>query len=280
MVDVEHPFFAGKAVIVNGGNRGLGRELALRLVRCGARVVITGRTRHQGEATLAQLRAVAGAEALFVAMDATRESEIIALHEQIVDAWGGFDLAINNLGVEDMPPGPIETSTEAIFDHCVATKAKSAFLGMKHQILHLKAAGKPGAIVNVSSMIGLGGHALVPAYTAANGAVQALTRSVAMEVARDGIRVNCVCPGAIDGSPMLFRFTGGSDGSAASDDPAVIGEHYDGYRQQAAATYPMGRLPRVAEVADAVLFLLSPAAGGITGHCLPVDGGFVVNLSR
>lgn len=280
MTDREAAFFAGKAVLVNGGNRGLGREVALRLARAGARVAITGRTVHQGEATLAELEALAGAEAIFVAMDATRESEIIALHERVIDIWGGFDLAVNNLGVEDSPPAPLESSTEAVFDHCVATKAKSAFLGMKHQILHLKGAGKAGAIVNVSSMIGLGGHAHVPAYTAANGAVQALTRSVAMEVARDGIRVNCVCPGAIDGSPMLFRFTGGSDGSASDDDPAMTGEHYDGYQQQAAATYPMGRLPSAGEVADAVLFLLSPAAGGITGHCLPVDGGFVVNLSR
>lgn len=280
MTDSHQGYFAGKVALVNGGNRGLGREVALRLAAAGARVVITGRTVHQGEATLAELQALAGAEALFVAMDATRETEIIALHEQVCDTWGGFDLAINNLGVEDRPLGPLESSSEAVFDHCLTTKAKSAFLGMKHQILHFKAARKPGAIVNVSSMIGLGGHANVPAYTAANGAVQALTRSVAMEVARDGIRVNCACPGAIDGSPMLFRFTGGSDGSAADEDQAGAGEHYDGYQQQAAVTYPMGRLPTVAEVADAVLFLLSPAAGGITGHNLPVDGGFVVNLSR
>ncbi len=280
MDDKEYSHFAGKVALVNGGNRGLGRELALRLAAAGARVVITGRTRHQGDATAAELGALHGAEALFVAMDGTREADIIALHERVADTFGGFDFAINNLGVEDTPPGPLESSTEAIFDHCLTTKAKSAFLGMKHQILHFKGAGKPGAVVNIASMIGLGGHAAVPAYTAANGAVQALTRSVAMEVARDGIRVNCVCPGAIDGSPMLLRFTGGSDGSAAGDDQAVAGEHYDGYRQQAAATYPMGRLPSLGEVADAVLFLLSPAAGGITGHCLPVDGGFVVNLSR
>lgn len=280
MTDANAAFFSGKAAIVHGGTRGLGRELALRLVAAGARVVITGRTRHQGEATLTELHALAAGGARYVAMDATRESEIVALHDEISAAWGGFDLAVNNLGVEDTPPGPLESSTEAVFDRCVATKAKSAFLAMKHQILHFKAAGKPGAIVNVASMIGLGGHASVPAYTAANGAVQALTRSVAMEVARDGIRVNCVCPGAIDGSPMLFRFTGGGDGSASVDDAAVAGEHYQGYREQAAATYPMGRLPTTAEVADAVLFLLSPAAGGITGHNLPVDGGFVVNLSR
>lgn len=280
MAGSESSWFRGKVAIVNGGTRGLGREVALQLAVAGARVVITGRTPHQGEEALQLLRQQGAEQPLFVAMDACREDEIIALHDRVASAWGGFDLAVNNLGVEDTPPGPLESSTEAIFDHCVATKAKSAYLGMKQQIRHFKAANRPGAIVNVASMIGLGGHAMVPAYTAANGAVQALTRSVAMEVARDGIRVNCACPGAIDDSPMLYRFTGGSDGSGSAAEGPAAGSQYQAYRQQAAATYPMGRLPTLDEVAAAILFLLSPSAGAVTGHSLPIDGGFVLNLSR
>jgi NAD(P)-dependent dehydrogenase (short-subunit alcohol dehydrogenase family) len=272
--------FSDTVAIVNGGTRGIGREIAIQLADAGARVVITGRTKHQGEKTLAQLHSNGSGDALFVQMDATKEAEIIALHEKVAATFGGFDFAVNNLGVEDTPLGTIDESSEAVFDHCVSIKAKSAFLGMKHQVLHFKEAQKPGAIVNMSSMIGLGGHANVPAYTAANGAVQALTKSVAMEVADMGIRVNCVCPSAIDDSPMLHRFTGGRDGSDAGDEGVVEGEHYKGYLDQAHVTYPMKKLTTVGEVAGTVMFLLSPAASAITGHLLPVDGGFVVNLSR
>ena len=272
--------FSGKVAIVNGGTRGIGREIALQLADAGARVVITGRTSHQGEKTLTLLESKDSGGAIFVQMDATKEAEIVALHEKVVAAFGGFDFAVNNLGVEDTPLATIDESSEAVFDLCVSIKAKSAFLGMKHQVLHFKEERKPGAIVNVSSMIGLGGHANVPAYTAANGAVQSLTKSVAIEVADIGIRVNCVCPGAIDDSPMLHRFTGGRDGSDAADDNVVEGEFYKGYINQANNTYPMKKLPTVGEVAGAVIFLLSPSASAITGHLLPVDGGFTVNLSR
>jgi NAD(P)-dependent dehydrogenase (short-subunit alcohol dehydrogenase family) len=270
---------SGKVAVINGGTRGLGAEIATQLAEQGVKVVITGRTKVQGEQTAADI-AAKGGEVMFVAMDATKEAEIEALHKKIVDdpKFGGFDFAVNNLGVEDTPPGPLENSTEAIFDHCMNTKAKSAFLGMKHQIRHFKGADKPGAIVNVSSMIGLGGHAVVPAYSAANGAVQALTKSVAIEVAKEKIRINCVCPSAMEDTPMLHRFTGGSDGSKEGDGKAKAGEGYAGYMDHFPAKYPMGRIAKKEEVAKATIFLLSDASSFITGHCLPVEGGMVINL--
>lgn len=149
---------------------------------------------------------------------------------------------------------------------------------MKHQIKHFKNVDKPGAIVNVSSMIGMGGHANVPAYSAANGAVQAMTRSVALEVAQSKIRINCVCPSAIEDSPMLHRFTGGADGSQAPGAVMSAGEGYSGYMETFAPKYPMGRIAKAGEVAAAAIFLLSESSSFITGHCLPVEGGFIMSL--
>ena len=266
--------FQGKVVLVNGATRGLGAEIARQVVALGAKVVITGRTKHQGEKVAANIGAD---KAMYVQMDCTVEGEIIALHEKIQanPNFGGFDYVVNNLGVEDSPPGPIETCTEEVFERCINVKVKSAFFGMKHQIQHFKARGVPGSIVNVSSMIGLGGHAMVPAYSAANGAVQALTKSVATEVGANGIRVNAICPGAIKDTPMLHRFTGGSDGSSG---PATEGPAYSAYLEDAVKKYPMGRLPEVSEVASAAIFLLSNGSAMITGHCLPVEGGYVMAL--
>eukprot|EP00812_Abedinium_dasypus_P003355 NODE_1413_length_1147_cov_266.054029.p2 GENE.NODE_1413_length_1147_cov_266.054029~~NODE_1413_length_1147_cov_266.054029.p2 ORF type:complete len:278 (-),score=65.33 NODE_1413_length_1147_cov_266.054029:169-1002(-) len=276
---MERGSFAGKVAVINGGTRGLGAEIAEQLAGLGVKVVITGRTKHQGERTAAKI-ADKGGEVLFVKMDATKEAAIVSLHETIVadPRFGGFDLVVNNLGQEDTPPGPLENSTEEMFDHCINIKAKSAFLGMKHQIRHFKAECKPGAIVNVSSMIGLGGHPNVPAYSAANGAIQAMTRSVAIEVGQSNIRINCVCPSAIEDSPMLHRFTGGSDGSQAPSGEQVAGEGYAGYMEHFPGTYPMGRIAKVEEVAKAAIFLLSDSASFITGHCFPVEGGKVMSL--
>merc|ERR1719393_75864 len=215
---------------------------------------------------------------MFYQMDATKEAEICKLHETVATAFGGFDLAVNNLGVEDSPPVPLKDSSEESFDHCVSIKAKSAFLGMKHQINHFIDGKKTGAIVNVSSMIGLGGHANVPAYSAANGAVQALTKSAAVEVAKDNIRINCICPSAIKNSPMLHRFTGGKDGSANETGTVEAGEGYAGYMENFEPKYPMGRIGDADEVARPVIFLLSDASSWMTGHNMPVDGGYTMSL--
>ena len=266
--------FEGKVVLINGGTRGLGAVIAQQAVDLGAKVVITGRTKHQGEDVV---KKVGSDRVLYVQMDCTVENEIVSLHEQIKSNpdFGGFDFVVNNLGVEDSPPGPIETCTEEVYEQCMNVKVKSAFLGMKHQIQHFKSRNIAGSIVNVSSMIGLGGHAMVPAYSAANGAVQALTKSVACEVGGHGIRVNAICPGAIRDTPMLHRFTGGSDGSSS---PVTEGHLYSDYLKNESKKYPMARLPEVSEVAKAALFLLSKGSSMITGHCLPVDGGYVMSL--
>jgi len=270
--------FTGKVVLINGGTRGLGAEIASQVFQQGGKVVITGRTSHQGLDVVSQLGGDTS-KVMFVQMDCTVESEVIALHEKILSNpdFGGIDFAVNNLGLEDQPPGPIETCSEEVFDSCIRVKAKAAFLGMKHQIRYFKSAAKKGSIVNISSMIGLGGHAFVPAYSAANGAVQAMTKSVACEVGCVGIRVNCVCPGAINDTPMLHRFCGGADGSSGEKRQ---GDGYLPYLAGAGAKYPLGRLVEVSEVAKATLFLLSDASSFITGHCLPVEGGCVMSLNH
>lgn len=269
--------FKGKVAIVNGGTRGLGESIARQLSENGAKVVITGRTKNQGDLVVKNIEA-AGGEALFVQMDCTKEAEIIELHKKVIEKFGGFDMAVNNLGLEDTPPVVLKDSTEEAFDLCINVKAKSAFLGMKHQINHFIDNKKRGAIVNVSSMIGLGGHANVPAYSAANGAVQALTKSAAVEVAKDNIRINCICPSAIKNSPMLHRFTGGKDGSANETGTVEAGEAYAGYMENFEPKYPMGRIGDADEVARPVIFLLSDASSWMTGHNMPVDGGYTMSL--
>lgn len=247
--------FTSKVAMVTGGTSGIGRETALAFAREGAKVAVSGRREQEGNDTVRLIRE-AGGEGLFIKADVAVEAEVRALVEQTVAALGGLDCVFNNAGIEQAP-GPIGEQDEATYDKIMDINVKGVWLCMKYQLPALFQRGG-GAIVNNSSIAGLIGFPGVPIYTASKHAVVGLTRALALEHAKSGVRINAVCPGAVD-TDMFERF--------ASSNPGV--------REQILAMHPMGRMGKPAEIASAVLWLCSEGAGFVTGQTLALDGGYV-----
>lgn len=246
--------FNDKVVLITGATAGIGRAAAIAFGREGARLLITGRNARAAESLVAELRA-AGTEVEFVPGDASRE----AVQQQWVEAaltrFGRLDVAINNAGVEGSL-GPVAEQTEANYNHVFDTNVKGLMFALKYQVPALVRGGG-GAIVNVSSMVGSIGMAGASVYVASKHAVDGLTRSVALETARSGVRVNAVAPGAI-ATQMMERFTGGNKDAQAG----LAGAH------------PVGRLGHPEEIAQALLYLASDDAKFMTGSILTIDGGY------
>lgn len=245
--------FANKVVLVTGATAGIGRAAAQAFAREGARLIVTGRNRAAGESLVAELRA-AGSEVEFVAGEASQEATHRAWVEAAVKRFGRLDVAVNNAGVEG-ELGPVSSVTEANFDQVFDVNVKGLLFALKHQVPALSQQG--GAIVNVSSIVGTIGMAGASVYTASKHAVNGLTRAVALETSRSGVRVNAVAPGAV-ATEMMQRFTGGSADAQAG----------------LAAAHPVGRLGQVEEIAQAMLYLASDDAKFITGSILAIDGGY------
>ena len=247
--------FENKVALVTGGATGIGRATAIAFARQGARVVVADCAHAAGEDTVAEIRRTGG-DALFVRADVSHDAEVAALVGRTVATYGGLDYAFNNAGIEGVSSSTVEC-TEENWDRVLAVNLKSVWLCMKHELPHLLAR-KRGAIVNCASVAGLVGFAGIPAYVASKHGIVGLTRTAALEVATQGVRVNAVCPGVID-TPMIDRFTGGR----ADAKTAML------------TMEPVGRLGRPEEIADAVLWLCSDRASFVTGQAIAVDGGFV-----
>lgn len=245
--------FSGQVALVTGGAAGIGRATALAFAREGLKVVVADLDPVGGEATVALIHA-AGGEALFIACDVTRETEVRQLHERLIAAYGRLDYAYNNAGIE-IEQGRLAEGSEAEFDAIMGVNVKGVWLCMKYQLPLLMAQGG-GAIVNTASVAGLGAAPKMSIYSASKHAVIGLTKSAAIEYAKKGIRVNAVCPAVIDTD--MFR-------RAYEADPRKA--------EFAAAMHPVGRIGKVEEIASAVLYLCSDGAAFTTGHCLTVDGG-------
>jgi NAD(P)-dependent dehydrogenase (short-subunit alcohol dehydrogenase family) len=245
--------FNDKVVLVTGATAGIGRATAEAFGREGAKLIVTGRNVAAGESLIAELKHN-GTEAYFVAGDASQEATAQAWVDAALERLGRLDVAVNNAGVEG-ELGPVTAQTEANYDHVFDINVKGLLFALKHQVPAL--IGHGGAIVNVSSMVGAVGMAGASVYTASKHAINGLTRSVALEVARSGVRVNAVAPGSI-ATQMLERFTGGSKEAQSG----LAGAH------------PVGRLGGVEEIAQAILFLASEDAKFITGSVLAIDGGY------
>jgi NAD(P)-dependent dehydrogenase (short-subunit alcohol dehydrogenase family) len=243
----------GKVALVTGGTAGIGRATAVAFAEAGAKVVVSGRRPEAGEETV-RLVKQAGGDAIFVKTDIAKAAEVEAMVRRAVEAFGRLDYAFNNAGIEETPT-PLVEQTEETYDAIIDTNVKGVWLSLKYEIPQILKQGG-GAIVNNSSVGGLVGMAGAGVYVASKFAVIGLTKSAALEFAKAGVRVNAVCPAAIDTS-MFERFTGAP-----------------GMREQLEAAHPIGRIGRPEEVADAVVWLCSDAASFITGHALPVDGGF------
>ena len=250
--------FNGKVALVTGGGNGIGRAIALGFARCGAKVVIVDRDAKGGEATAGIVRQQGG-EALFVAADVTQAESVRAYVEAAVSRWGRIDCFHNNAGIEGMV-APTAEYDEATFDSVLAVNVRGVFLGMKHVLQQMLKQGS-GAIVNTASIAGLQGSPGMSAYVASKHAVLGLTKTAAGEVARNGIRINAVCPGPID-----TRMIHDLEAQLNPADPKRVEARYQ-------ASIPIGRYGTAEEVANIVLFLCSDLAANVTGAHYVVDGG-------
>ncbi len=252
-----HSDYGDKVVLVTGGAYGIGRAAAVGFARRGAKVAVADLDAARGEETLRQIRE-AGGEAIFVRADVSSEVDVRALVEETVRTYGRLDCAFNNAGIHKQFVSTTEFTVEE-WDEMINVNLKSVWLCMKYEIPQMLRAGR-GAIVNTSSAAGLVGAPSNPAYPASKHGVVGLTKSTALEFARKGIRVNCVCPGPIR--------TGMNEALAAAS-PGIV--------KAMDQKVPMGRIGEPEEVAAAAIFLCSDEASYITGHALPVDGGIVAD---
>lgn len=249
--------FSGKVALVTGAARGLGRVTALAFAREGAQVTLTDIDEPGGVETLSLIRA-AGGEAQFLVSDVRIESDVEAMVATTVAVYGRLDCAVNNAGVVRF--APIVEETAEAFDFHLDTNLRGVFYCMKHEIRQMLKNGG-GAIVNQSSITGsLTGNPGESAYAATKGGVDALTKSVALEVAKDNISVNAICACGIDAPGDVFHQWMEKEKVAP---------------EQAGKLFPIGRMGRADELTAAVLFLCSEQARFIVGHLLVVDGGWI-----
>jgi NAD(P)-dependent dehydrogenase (short-subunit alcohol dehydrogenase family) len=243
-------------VLITGALTGIGRAAAVAFAKKGAKVVVAGRRDEAGKALAQELRAF-GSEAEYINADVRRDDDVRALVDKTVARFGRLDIAVNSAGTEGQG-GPITHQTAESFAATFETNVLGVVLSMKHEVRAMLAQGS-GSIINISSTYGHEGAAGASIYVGAKHAVEGITKSVALEIAKSGIRVNAVAPGPTD-TGMLTRFTGTAQNKAAL-----------------ATQVPLGRLGLSEEVADGIVFIASDEARFITGHILNVDGGHSAN---
>jgi NAD(P)-dependent dehydrogenase (short-subunit alcohol dehydrogenase family) len=248
--------FAGKSVLVTGAAGGIGRVTALAFAQAGARVAVSDLVTAGGEET-ADLIRQAGGQAIFIAADVTKADQVESMIAKVAATYGRLDCAFNNAGIEEENQITADCE-EALFDRIINVNVKGTWLCMKYEIRQMQKQGG-GAIVNTSSVAGLVGAPLQPAYAASKHAVVGMTKTAGAEYGRLGIRINSVCPGIIRTS-MMDR--------ALERDPKRLK-----FIQNA---HPIGRIGEAEEIANAVLWLCSDAASFVVGHPLVVDGGMTV----
>jgi len=242
---------AGKVVVITGAGGGIGREAAVLFSEEGASVCVADVSADAGEETAAGCR-----DAFFQQVDVIDPASVEAMLSATAERYGGIDVLYNNAGI--MPPEDasiLETEPEA-WDRVLDVNAKGVYLCCRHGIPYLLERGG-GSVINVASFVALVGAATSQiAYTASKGAVLSLTRELAVEFARRGVRVNALCPGPVE-TPLLLRLF--------EDDPAAF--------ERRRVHLPMGRLAKAREIALGALFLASDESSYVTGATFLVDGG-------
>jgi NAD(P)-dependent dehydrogenase (short-subunit alcohol dehydrogenase family) len=257
-----------RVVLVTGSSSGIGLAAARAFAGAGARVAIAARGVERGEAAAAAIRAEGG-RAQFIAADLSVASDVSALVSRTVAAFGRLDAAFNNAADESRTLGETAELSDEQFDHALVLNLKSVWLCMKHEIRQMLAQVPPGgAIVNTSSINGLGGVPGAGLYAAAKAGVLALTKSAAREHASRGIRVNALVPGAFR-TAMLERALRDAGGDEVARRAA---------EQRYAQAIPLGRIGGPEEAAAAAVWLCSDAASFVTGLSMIVDGGMTSSV--
>ena len=245
----------GRVALVTGGGAGIGRATALALIREGARVAIADSNRKAGERTLRMIKSTGG-EGIFVEADVSDAAGAKKIVRTTVNTYGRLDCAVNNAGIFRGINSLTHKCAEKTWDAVMGVNLKGVWLCMKYELPQMLKQGY-GAIVNMSSLAGLVGLEDMSAYAASKHGVVGLTKSAALEYARQGIRVNAVCPGSINR-------------------PTVRGDKVWTVEKPDDGLHPIGRFCTTEEVAEAVVWLCSDAASFVTGHTLVVDGGRTV----
>jgi NAD(P)-dependent dehydrogenase (short-subunit alcohol dehydrogenase family) len=249
--------FQGKVALVTGAAGGIGLAAARAFGDAGASVVVVDSNAALLETAAAKLRSV-GHQVLALGCDGTDRSQVNAMIEKTVKAYGGLDAAFNNAGI-NCDGAPMAETEDAEFDNIIDVNLRGVWNCMKAELRQMIAQGS-GAIVNCSSIGGMRGSKGRAAYSASKFGVIGLTRASALDYADRGIRINAVCPGIIGNTPMATRVT-------KNNNPEII--------KAFVAAEPIGRLGEPEEIAAAVLWLCSPAASFVVGQALTVDGGIL-----
>jgi NAD(P)-dependent dehydrogenase (short-subunit alcohol dehydrogenase family) len=246
--------FEGKVALVTGGNSGMGFATAWAFARAGAAVTVAGLNQRSLDLAIDEIRS-AGGKAIGIHCDVADEAQVADMVARTVTEFGRLDMAFNNAGIQIPASDTADQSAEE-YDRISAINQRGVWACMKHELRQMREQGS-GAIVNCSSIGGVVGRAGIAAYHSTKHGVIGLTRSVALEYAERGIRINAVCPGTID-TPMVSDML--DKGMLNMDDLL--------------RNLPMKRLGTGDEIAGAVLWLCSSGSGFVTGHALLVDGGF------
>src|SRR5271165_6809889 len=249
----------GKVCIVTGGTSGIGRDTAILFAKAGVKVVVAGRREAEGKETVDLVHS-AGGDGFFVKTDVSQAADVDALVRKTVERFGRLDIAFNNAGIEGSLT-PIAEQSEEDWDRTIDINLKGVWLCLKYEIQQMLKQGHGGAIVNMASVAGLVGTAGAAAYSASKHGVLGLTKAAALETARSGIRINAVCPAAVE-TTMAERLY-----SSPAVHKYVLGCH------------PIGRFGRPAEIAEAVVWMCSDRASFMTGQSLALDGGFLAGPS-
>ena len=244
-----------RVAIVTGGSSGIGRATAIALAKQGVKITVAARRAKEGEETV-RLVKEAGSEGVFVNTDVANEDDVRSLVERSTKSYGRLDYAFNNAGIEEIMT-PLTDQKSEIFDQIMNVNVKGVWLSMKYEIPEMIKSGG-GAIVNNSSVAGIMGFPQMPIYIASKHAVLGLTKSVALEYAKSGIRINAIAPGAVE-TDMAKR---------------VFGDNHQ-LLETLTSMHPIGRIADPEEIANAVVWLLSDKASFVLGHTLLVDGGVV-----
>ncbi|MBI2830744.1 MAG: SDR family oxidoreductase [Chloroflexi bacterium] len=247
--------FEGKVVLVTGAGSGIGRASALAFAREGAKVVVVDVDSRGGEETVRLIKE-SGGDAFFIKTDVSKSAEVQAMVDKTVATFGRLDCAHNNAGVETALKLTADLSEEE-WDRLMNINLKGVWLCLKYEIPQMLKQGK-GAIVNTASVAGLRGRERRADYVTSKHGVVGLTKVAALDYARNGLRINAVCPG-LTRTALVER----------------IFEHSPAVEEESKTRLPIGRLGTPEEIAQAVVWLCSDAASFVTGHAMVVDGGIL-----